>query len=207
MTPNYLTEVVAAKAKYPAAWAVAHHHGHPGAWDFIKLLAADLHAIDPRVGCNGKRGTDELSMDALNVLDPVDGPGRTPDGRRCWVVDVIAGAGGPNPQPAWTAFTNPQDSSGKWIAPGVEPEPEPPPVAFPPRDETLNFALALNARYQSKGAAQNGTLGGRFPQARHLDIEGEAVWLESYLRRRVQGFSHLQATEATLDDVDNAWPD
>lgn len=90
-----------------------------------------------------------------------------------------------------------------------EPIPPQPPVIppFPPRDETLVFGLDLNAHYRSKGAGENGTLGGRFASTpRHLDLEGEVVWLSEYLRRRQLGESHHDATAHVLADVDAAWP-
>lgn len=103
---------------------------------------------------------------------------------------------------------NPPVQPGQWLAGTVTPPgPNPPTIPpFPPRDETLNFGLSLNSHYRSKGAGENGTLGGRFTDARHLDIEGEVVWLSEYLRRRQLGETHDQATQHVLADVDAAWP-
>lgn len=129
MIPNYLEEVKAAKAKYPEAWSHAHVTGDPRRWDFIRLLAADLHAIDPKVGLNGKRGNpDDLSMDAINYLcEKEDSAGRTPDGTPCAVVDVIASAGIPSQSPAWSPYITELEGSGAWVDPGDSPVPPPPP--------------------------------------------------------------------------------
>lgn len=124
-----LAEVNAAKTRYPDAWKSAHVEGDPARYDFIHLLAEDIHAKYPEVALNGKRGNpSDISMDALNIRDE-SGPGRTPDGKRCWVVDVIQGAGGSNPQPTWNRFSDPQSSSGAHVLPGASPQP---PTPIPP---------------------------------------------------------------------------
>lgn len=106
---------------------------------------------------------------------------------------------------------NPPVRPGQWLEGGQVPQPQPPTVPpFPPRNETLEFGVALNQHYGSKGAGQNGTLGGRLdqpsPQARYTDIEGEVVWMSEYLRRRQLGETHQDATQHVLADVDAAWP-
>jgi hypothetical protein len=135
MIPNYLEDVKAAKAKYPEAWSHAHVTGDPKRWDFIRLLAADLHAKDLNVGLNGKRGNpNDLSMDALNYLcDADDSAGRTPDGTPCAVIDVIGSAGIPSQYPAWTPYTTQVEGSGAWVRPGsgTVPIPVPPTPTYP----------------------------------------------------------------------------
>jgi len=128
--PNYQQLVADAAAKYPEAWRSAHTGGH-GTEDFIRLLAADLHAIDPRVGLNGKRGNpSDISDDALcyqgegNQFDPTNGNARVA------VIDVIAGAGGPNPQPSWQTFAEPHAAA--WVRPSGVPHPQPGPTPVPP---------------------------------------------------------------------------
>jgi hypothetical protein len=139
--PNYKKEVEDAKARYADAWSHAHVAGDPRRWDWIKLFAADLHAKDPRVGLNGKRGnSNDLSMDAINFLcDASDSAGRTPEGLPCAVVDCIASAGIPSQSPAWTPFTTLVEGSGAWVKPGTvtppQPQPEPQPPSFPYPDE------------------------------------------------------------------------
>ena len=130
MIPNYISYVEDAKKNYPEAWKHAHVAGDPRRWDFIRLLAADIHAVDLSVGLNGKRGNpNDLSMDALNILcDKSDSDGRTPDGEPCVVVDVIGGAGGPNPTPVWNVYDTEVEGSGAWVDPGESPEPPQPPT-------------------------------------------------------------------------------
>lgn len=118
---NYLADVERVAAENPEAWTNC-HTGNAHTEDFIRILAAELHAKDPRVGLNGKRGNpNDISDDALNVLDPDDGPGTTPEGDHCWVVDVVIGAGGPNPTPAYNAFPDAESSTGAHVIPGPPP--------------------------------------------------------------------------------------
>lgn len=180
MIPNYLKHVEAAVDRYPEAWRHAHVEGDPLNREWIKLLAADLNAIDPRVGLNGKRGDPKnLSMDALNVLDPDDGPGHTPNGVKCWVVDVIQGAGGPTPKPIWNAFTDPVASTGAWVTPGpaITP-PEPPRSKMLPKGEAFAALKALNAFYQApEGLQRPGGLVLPDGEGRSVaDMEAIAQW-------------------------------
>jgi hypothetical protein len=119
--PNYLTDVQRVAAENPEAWRNA-HTGNAHTEDFIRILAFELCEKDPRVGLNGKRGNPaDISDDALNVLDPIDGPGLTPEGQQCWVVDVIIGAGGPDPEPNWNAYPDAESSTGAHVVPGPPP--------------------------------------------------------------------------------------
>lgn len=141
MIPNYEDEVAAAIQKYADAFAHAHVEGDPRRYEFIKLLAKDLRAIDLRVANNGKRGdANNLSMDALNILcTAAESDGRTPDNRPCVVVDVIAHAGarppysGSNPAPkaAWGVYKTKVEGSGAHVVPAVQ-EPDPPPSTSKP---------------------------------------------------------------------------
>jgi hypothetical protein len=192
--PNYKKEVAAARDRYPVEWAAAHVEAHPKKHDFIVLLARDLYKIDPRVGCNGKRGNpQDISMDALNVLDPEDGPGLTPHGQRCWVVDVISGAGGANPEPAWTAFGDSVASMGAWVHPmAVMLEPEPPkPVPAStrilPKGEAYAALQALNAFYQApEGLQRPGGLVIHDNEGRSVaDMQAIAQWFYQLVIERV----------------------
>lgn len=124
MVPNYIQHVEAARQKYPEAWRVA-HTGGSGTEAFIRLLAADLHAFDKRCGLNGKRG------DPTDISDDViafRGEGSAVDvinGGPMEIVDVIAGAGGPNPQPSWNVAPGGPGDKGTWVAPAST---IPPPV-------------------------------------------------------------------------------
>jgi len=203
--PNYKKDVEAAAAKYPEAWRHAHVHGDPKAWDFIRLLAADLHAKDVNVGLNGKRGNpNDLSMDALNlVCEAADSAGRTPDGQPCVVVDVIVGAGGTNPQPGWTVFTTAVEGSGAWVTPGTGtiPPPQPPAVVpvVPGREEALDEMTWLDAYYAAPEGLQrpNGlSLNGK------PDFEGIAAWyLDIYQQERIKGKNRADARAAYVTQI------
>ena len=61
-------------------------------------------------------------------IDPTDG--NSP----ATVIDVIAGAGGPSPSPAWSIVTDPNHPVGAaWVQPDdvIEPDPTPEPVPCP----------------------------------------------------------------------------
>ena len=127
--PNMLAEVERLKTKFPQAWKDA-HTGNANSEGFIKLLAAHLHDLNPAFGLNGKRGNPhDLSDDAICFkgegadFDPTDGHApRT-------VIDVIVGAGGPNPQPQWAIVTKADAPVGAaWVQPGPPP---PPPTVTP----------------------------------------------------------------------------
>jgi hypothetical protein len=133
MIPNYQDHVAAVAAKHPEAWRAA-PRGGPRTEDYIRLLAAELYAIDPRVGLNGKRGNpDDISDDALCVK----APGKSLDvrtGESVTVIDVIAGAGGPDPRPSWGEVWDPNQVPTKatWVQPAAVVVPSEPPVTPPP---------------------------------------------------------------------------
>jgi len=70
----------------------------------------------------------------------------------------------------------------------------PTPIAFPPRNATLEFLESLEDRYRN--AMQ------RPPRETHIDAEGTAVWMESYLRYRVHGHTHEVAVLRVMQDID-----
>lgn len=85
-------------------------------------------------------------------------------------------------------------------------------ISFPPRDQSVDFLLALNAKY--KAAPDDGGLGrpvgatlplpGHGDVELHVDLEGIFVWLPEYLRCRANGYNHLDAVaevSAQIDDV------
>lgn len=161
--PNYLLHVVVAANKYPSAWANA-HTGNAQTEEFIRLLAADLHAIDPNVGLNGKRGNpDDISDDILALFHP---PGADPSGytvtdrtgRLMAIMDCIANAGAPNATPAWQNVGGP--SPGAWVRPTAvtPPVPLPPPVpsvpyrAYPQDESTFDaIGRQIEADYKRAG--------------------------------------------------------
>jgi hypothetical protein len=114
--------------------------------DFVDLVAYVLHTtVSPRWGLNYKRAGSSQSKDCLAWLRTDD------DGSQRFVevIDVVGGAGGPNPQPAWQDQTsygtlgNP--GTARWFAPTREgwmepylagigqpqPQPEPGPAPTP----------------------------------------------------------------------------
>jgi hypothetical protein len=67
--------------------------------------------------------------------------------------------------------------------------------SLPAADETHAFARRYAETMGTQSdIAQVGT---------HVDLEGEAVWLQAYISHRLGGQSHRQATEAVLDTIRN----
>ena len=67
-------------------------------------------------------------------------------------------------------------------------------VAFPPRNESLEFRLALEAKYRDdlrRGAGQSA-----------VDNEGDVVWVQEYLRYRVNSCSHAVAIDKVFAQID-----
>lgn len=104
---------------FPQEWRSAHNPsgGGPETEAFIRRLAYVLHTtVDARFGLNGKRGNyNDISDDVVNWIG--EGPGNDPKtGQRVTVIDVIGGAGGPNPQPMWMPFSD-LPGPGGWVKP------------------------------------------------------------------------------------------
>lgn len=106
-SPDYTSFVRDTAALYPDLWEAARKRPDGTRDDrFIRVLAADLHAHDPKVGLNGKRGGDEISTDALAYQNDTAENGAE-------VIDVITGSH----EPAWGDVT--LNGRGKWIAPSA----------------------------------------------------------------------------------------
>jgi hypothetical protein len=77
-------------------------------------------------------------------------------------------------------------------------EPMPPlcvstgPLTFPPRNETVEFRRQLEAAAPADAA----------DAPSFVDVEGEAVWLQEYLERRLNGCTHDAATTAVLGAIE-----
>lgn len=162
MIPNMLAEVEKMKRKFPQAWADA-HTGGPHTEDFIRILAAHLHLIEPRFGNNGKRGNpNDLSDDALNFKG--EGPGHDPTNGNMpvTVIDVIGAAGSPGAYPTWQVFDT-LPGPGAWVQPKpvVAPQPPPAPVLPPyPGDPVFDgVGVALFADYALAGQPPNPQMG------------------------------------------------
>lgn len=67
-------------------------------------------------------------------------------------------------------------------------------VSFPPRNEPLDFMRQLEAKYR------DGL--GRSPQSTYVDVEGNVIWIQEYLRYRVSGCDHLQAQDKVFTQID-----
>jgi hypothetical protein len=66
--------------------------------------------------------------------------------------------------------------------------------AFPPRDQTLSFRVELERLYRDDLHRSAG--------ATSVDIEGNAVWLQEYLRYRLHACSHYQASTKVLMQIE-----
>ncbi|MEO8677744.1 MAG: matrixin family metalloprotease [Vicinamibacterales bacterium] len=67
-------------------------------------------------------------------------------------------------------------------------------VAFPPRNEALDFRIALEAKYRDdlrRGAGVSA-----------VDNEGDVVWIQEYLRYRVNSCSHAVAVDKVFAQID-----
>lgn len=69
-----------------------------------------------------------------------------------------------------------------------------PGYAFPPRDQTLAFRTELEQVYRVDL--------GRSPGPTAVDIEGNAVWLQEYLRYRLHGCTHGQASTKVMLQIE-----
>jgi predicted Zn-dependent protease len=67
-------------------------------------------------------------------------------------------------------------------------------VAFPPRNESLDFRSQLEAKYRD-GLR-------RGPTATSVDIEGDVVWTQEYERYRVNQCSHADAVSRVMVQID-----
>ncbi len=69
-------------------------------------------------------------------------------------------------------------------------------VALPPRNETVDFRRQLETKYQT-------TLQ-RPVTLTAVDPDGDAIWVEEYIRYRINGCDHATATQRTLEQIDGA---
>ena len=71
------------------------------------------------------------------------------------------------------------------VAPGV--------INFPPRNLSLDFLVILDEYYRD-------TLNESAPDS-YIDQEGKAVWLQEYLRYRVNGCNNQEATDRVFQQI------
>lgn len=119
------------------------HTGQPGEDDWIKAVAAALHAEDPRWGLNGKRGDPNvLSLDVVTFrVGPTD--------RHVEAYDICGACGGGNPSVVWNDITN-YDTMGQpgtaiWVKPDGVPGPVDPTPPPPPSTDVLAELRAIRA--------------------------------------------------------------
>ena len=67
-------------------------------------------------------------------------------------------------------------------------------ASFPPRNETLAFRRELELLYRDEL--------GRLPTPTAVDVEGDVVWIQEYIRYRLGGCSHSQATDRVMMQID-----
>jgi len=80
---------------------------------------------------------------------------------------------------------------------GVFPSASPDPtgvIAFPPRNEPYAFRQELELKYRDGLRRQ--------PSSTYVDLEGDIVWTQEYLRYRLNQCDHATATQKVLDQID-----
>lgn len=154
--PNHRDAVADIAELFPEAWACA-HTGRACSDDYIKLLASYLHyEVDARFHLNGKRGNpndisdDAICFDGVSVKGDVD---PTRNNAPVTVLDVIGGAGGPNPTPQWgavgpatprphAACVKPERIHDTWGSKTPPPTPTPTPSPSPAPTVDLSEVIA-----------------------------------------------------------------
>jgi len=67
-------------------------------------------------------------------------------------------------------------------------------IAFPPRNETYGFRLQLEDFYKTDLA--------RAAVKTSVDAEGDVVWIQEYLRYRLNGCTHAQSIDKVTQQID-----
>jgi len=187
MVPNKLDHVRSLKDRDPQAWKDA-HTGNAHTEDFVRRLAAELHAEDPKWGLVGKRGNpSDIADDTLCYFGEGVGHDPTHGNTPITVVDFIRAAGSVDAAPVWQVFTDPIADAGPaaWVKPGptTVPVPTPSPCTTLGREEALDELNRLDAYYKvPEGLQRPGglSLNGR------PDFLGIAAWyLDVYERERI----------------------
>jgi hypothetical protein len=87
-----------------------------------------------------------------------------------------------------------QQIDGSGVQPVCGPGPSGSSVAFPPRNESLNFRTQLETKYRDQ-------LRATATQTR-VDVEGQIVWTQEYLRYRVNGCGDFEAQDKVFAQID-----
>ena len=66
-------------------------------------------------------------------------------------------------------------------------------INFPPRNESLDFLVVLDAYYGDELS--------RTVELSYINLEGKAVWLQEYLRYRVNGCNDQEATDRVFQQI------
>lgn len=66
-------------------------------------------------------------------------------------------------------------------------------IGFPSRDQVLDFRRQLESKYEqlSRGLSSS-----------FVDLEGAAIWIQEYLRYRINGCDHATATQKVFSQID-----
>ncbi len=67
-------------------------------------------------------------------------------------------------------------------------------VSFPPRNESFDFRNDLESKYRYGM--------GRGPSSTFVDLEGDIVWTQEYLRYRVNACTHVEAVQRVMFQID-----
>jgi hypothetical protein len=92
---------------------------HGGTWEFLDLVVDTLRTYDTRWGYNWKRGN--VGDPSMDVIDYHYGPGGDEGSTDVYIVDIIGGHCGSNPNPVWndvTDVTRSQGTIGRWTSRG-----------------------------------------------------------------------------------------
>lgn len=120
------------KRENPAAWEEVKVPGQPSR-TFIGLVAAECQrTVSATIGCNLKRGGPDVSLDVLAMPNETGAADKTGTFAGLELIDIVAGAEGPNPSIVWgdaTQKTIDAGVPGGWLkAPTSQPGPSPTPV-------------------------------------------------------------------------------
>ena len=66
-------------------------------------------------------------------------------------------------------------------------------IVFPPRNETMDFRVRLESKYQAMGRSQQST---------YVDPEGSVIWTQEYMRYRVNECDHTSAAQKVFQQID-----
>ena len=116
--PNMFAVVSQVASQYPAALRNSCQE-HGGSWEFLDRVVNELRKYDTRWGYNWKRGN--VGDPSMDVVDYHWGRGADENSTEVYIIDIIGGHCGSNPQPAWNDVTDVTYNSGtigRWTGRG-----------------------------------------------------------------------------------------